>query len=104
VDNISSLLKVIVIAGGVVLVAGTVLLVALIALRATDGEPAVQQASQALHLPAGSRIDQVVVDGRRLVLLGVDATGAQFLAVVDPLTGERLSLLQVRPEPAASAR
>jgi hypothetical protein len=40
----------------------------------------------------------VVVDGRRLVLLGTDAAGAQFLAVVDPVTGKRLSLLHVRPE------
>jgi hypothetical protein len=51
-----------------------------------------------LSLPAGSRIDQVVVDGRRLVLLGTDEAGGQFLAVVDPVTGERLSLLRVRPE------
>jgi hypothetical protein len=103
VDNISRLLKAFVIAGGIVLAAGTVLLVTLIALRATDGDPAVRQSPQALHLPAGSRIDQVVVDGRRLVLLGVDATGAQFLAVVDPLTGERLSPLRVEPEPAATS-
>jgi hypothetical protein len=51
-----------------------------------------------LRLPAGARIDQVVVDGRRLVVLGTDGAGAQFLAVVDPATGERLSLLRVQPE------
>ena len=49
------------------------------------------------RLPAGARIEQVVVDGRRLVLLGSDEAGEQFLAVVDPVTGERLSLLRVRP-------
>lgn len=97
-DNISTVLKVFVIAGGIVLVAGTILLAVLIAMRAGDDGPIVQQAPQALHLPVGARIEQIVVDGRRLVLLGTDEAGAQFLAVVDPLTGERLSLLRVRPE------
>jgi hypothetical protein len=98
VDNIPSVLKAFVIAGGIALVAGTILLAVLIALRAGAGDPPVQQAPQALLLPAGARIEQVVVDGRRLVLLGTDAAGAQFLAVVDPVTGKRLSLLHVRPE------
>jgi hypothetical protein len=98
VDNIPSALKAFVIVGGIVLVAGTILLAVLIALRAGEGDPSVQAAPQALSLPAGARIDQVVVDGRRLVLLGTDEAGGQFLAVVDPVTGERLSLLRVRPE------
>jgi hypothetical protein len=98
VDNIPSALKVFVVAGGIVLVAGTILLAVLIAVRAGADDPMVQQAPQALFLPAGARIEQVVVDGRRLVLLGSDQAGEQFLAVVDPVTGERLSLLRVRPE------
>jgi hypothetical protein len=98
VDNISSLLKAFVIVGGIALLGGTILLVVLIALRAGADDPIVAQAPQALHLPPGARIEQVVVDGRRLVLLGVDAAGAQFVAVVDPVTGERLSLLRVQPE------
>ena len=97
-DNIPSALKVFVIAGGIVLVAGTILLAVLIALRAGTDDPVVRQTPQGLLLPAGARIEQVVVDGRRLVLLGRDETGGQFLAVVDPVTGERLSLLRVRPE------
>jgi hypothetical protein len=100
VDNISSLLKAFVIAGGIALVAGTILLVVLIVMRAGDRGPIVQQAPQILRLPAGARIEQVVVDGRRLVLLGLDGAGTQFLAVVDPVTGERLSLLRVQPEEA----
>jgi hypothetical protein len=98
VDNIPTVLKAFVIAGGVVLVAGTILLAVLLAMRAGADGPVVQQAPQPLLLPAGARIDQVVVDGRRLVLLGTDEAGAQFLAVVDPVTGERLSLLRVRAE------
>jgi hypothetical protein len=98
VDNIPSALKVFVVGGGIVLVAGTILLAVLIALRAGADDPIVRQTSQALLLPAGARIEQVVVEGRRLVLLGSDEAGEQFLAVVDPVTGERLSLLRVRPE------
>lgn len=97
-DNVSSLLKAFVIVGGLALVIGTILLVVLIALRAGADDPIALPAPQALKLPAGARIDQVVVDGRRLVLLGVDGAGVQFLAVVDPVTGERLSLLRVQPE------
>jgi hypothetical protein len=98
VDNVSSILKVFVIAGGIVLVAGTILLAVLIVMRAGADEPIAQQTPQPLLLPAGARIEQVVVDGRRLVLLGTDEAGEQFVAVVDPATGERLSLLRVRPE------
>jgi hypothetical protein len=98
VDNIPSVLKVFVIAGGIALVAGTILLAVLIVTRARDDGAMVQGAPQALRLPAGARIEQVVVDGRRLVLLGTDGMGTQFLAVVDPATGERLSLLRIRPE------
>ena len=97
-DNIPSVLKVFVIAGGIVLLAGTILLAVLLVMRAGDDGPVAQQAPQALRLPVGARIEQVVVDGRRLVLLGTDEAGAQFVAVVDPVTGERLSLLRVQPE------
>jgi hypothetical protein len=98
VENISSLLKAFVIAGGIALVAGTILLVVLIVMRAGSRDPIAQPAPQILRLPAGARIEQVVVDGRRLVLLGLDHAGRQFLAVVDPVTGERVSLLRVQPE------
>jgi hypothetical protein len=98
VDNIPSILKAFVIAGGVALVAGTILLAVLIVTRVRDEGAVVRRAPQALPLPAGARVEQVVVDGRRLILLGTDRAGAQFLAVVDPVTGERLSLLRVRPE------
>lgn len=98
-DKTSRILKSFVIAGGIALIAGTILLVVLIALRAGgDRAPMVQPVPQDLDLPAGARVEQVVVDGQRLVLLGTDGTGAQFVAVVDFLTGERLSLLRVPAE------
>jgi hypothetical protein len=100
VNNIPTVLKAFVIGGGVLLVAGTVLLVALLVLRAVDDPPAgaPQAGPLVLPMPEGVRIEQVVPNGRRLVLLGVDGAGRQFLAVVDPMTGERISLLQIRPE------
>ncbi len=49
-------------------------------------------------LPAGARIEQVVPTGACLLLLGVDGGGRQFVALVDPFTGRRISLLLLRPE------
>jgi hypothetical protein len=139
VDNIARALKVFVIAGGIALLAGTVLLVALIVLRATenradppptvrpegpaatDPPPTVRPEGPAatdppdprlcelalpapgvalgVPLPAGARIEQVVPGGGCLILLGVDGAGRQFVALVDPYTGARLSLLLMNPEP-----
>jgi hypothetical protein len=127
VDNIARALKVFVIAGGIVLLAGTMLLVVLIVLRPSE-DPADPPASpraetpaglaeadppgavcelglpvpgeaMGVPLPAGARIEQVVPGGGCLILLGVDGAGRQFVALVDPYTGARLSLLLMNPEP-----
>jgi hypothetical protein len=118
VDNITKLLKGFVIVGGVALIAGTVLLIVMIMMRAS-GDPAAEPevaatagavadrctggapASQAVSvpLPSGARIEQIVPDGNCLILLGVGGDGRQFVALVDPLTGDRISLLVIRPEP-----
>jgi hypothetical protein len=121
VDNIPRVLKVFVIAGGVVLLAGTLLLVVLIVLRAA-GDPAeppalaeafpaaspaasvcelalpAPGAAMGVPLPAGARIEQVVPGGGCLILLGVDGGGRQFVALVDPYSGARLSLLLMNPQ------
>jgi hypothetical protein len=128
VDNIARALKVFVIAGGIVLLAGTVLLVVLIVLRPPENRQAATAASAPeaaapaadpadrlceaalpttgfsggpldVPLPAGARIEQVVPAGGCLIFLGVDGAGRQFVALVDPLTGARLSLLLARPAP-----
>jgi hypothetical protein len=127
VDNIVRALKVFVIAGGIVLLAGTMLLVVLIVLRPAGnpgdppaspraGTPAgvaeadppgalcelalpVPGEAMGVPLPAGARIEQVVPGGGCLILLGVDGAGRQFVALVDPYTGARLSLLLMNPEP-----
>ena len=76
-DNIPTVLKAFVIGGGIMLVAGTVLLVALLVLRAVDDPPASppQAGPLLLEMPAGVRVEQVVPNGRRLILLGVDPAG-----------------------------
>ncbi len=100
VDNVPGVLKAFVIAGGVALLIGVILLAALIMLRAGGGS---ERASTPpaepvdLALPAGARVGQVVVDGRRLVLLAEGPDGGQYLAVVDALSGERLSLIRIIP-------
>lgn len=115
-DNITKLLKGFVIAGGVALVVGTVVLIVLIVLRAPkdpDAEPAAASGAAAdrcsggtpspqplpVALPAGARIAQIVPDGNCLILMGVAGDGRQFVALVDPLTGERISLLVISPDP-----
>jgi hypothetical protein len=127
VDNIARALRVFVIAGGIVLLAGTMLLVVLIVLR-PSGDPADPPTSpraetpagvadadppgalcefalpvpgepMGVPLPAGAHVEQVVPGGGCLILLGIDGAGRQFVALVDPYTGARLSLLLMNPEP-----
>jgi len=98
VDNIPSLLKAFVIGGGILLVGGTLLLAVLIMLRAGGDERLVRRPEATLGLPRGARIEQVVANGERWLLLGTDGAGQQFVAEVDARTGERLSLLWLQPE------
>lgn len=103
VNNVSGLLKVFVLLGGVALVIGMILLAVMVVFHATgagdrpDGDIA-SSGPVDLALPAGVRVGQVVADGRRLVLLAEGADGAQYIAVVDADSGERRTLLRVTPE------
>jgi len=99
VNNVSRLLKAFVILGGIALVIGAALLAVLLVLRA-GGPPEGELASSGpvdLGLPAGVRVGQVVADGKRLVLLGEDGEGQQYIAVVDALSGARQSLIRLVP-------
>jgi hypothetical protein len=101
VEKVSVLLKAFVIGAGILLLGGMVVLTAVIVMRASGGglDPApVPVAAVDLALPAGARVDQVVPDGERILLLGSDAKGDQFLAVIDTATGERLRLIRFRPD------
>ena len=101
VNNVSGLLKAFVILGGVVLVIGMLLLALMIVIRATGGAPERELVSSGpvdLALPAGVRVGQVVVDGKRLVLLGEGPDGQQYIAVVDADSGARKTLIRIAPE------
>ncbi|MFO1067964.1 MAG: hypothetical protein U1E14_05495 [Geminicoccaceae bacterium] len=94
-------LKIFVVVGGVVLVLGTGLLFWLLVQRNAAERAAARDTATAvaeLALPAGSRIEQVDLDGSRMALLLRGADQQQYLALVNPATGERLSLLRVVPE------
>ena len=104
VNNVSGLLKAFVILGGVILVIGMILLAVMIVIRATGGggdapqRGLVSSGPVDLALPAGVRVSQVVIDGKRLVLMGEGADGQQYIAVVDADSGERKTLIRVTPE------
>jgi hypothetical protein len=124
VDNIARALKVFVIVGGIALLAGTVLLIVLIVTRASENRPdppasprpessaaadppspqlcelalPVPGEAFGVPLPAGARIEQVVPAGGCLILLGTAGDNRQFVALVDPYTGARLSLLLMNVE------
>jgi hypothetical protein len=99
VEKVSVLLKAFVIGAGILLIVGIVVLTATVVLRASGGgfDPA-PAGPVDLALPAGARVDQVVADGERILLLGSAADGGQFLAIVDLATGERLRLIRFRPD------
>lgn len=100
VNPVPGVLKVFVILGGIALLIGVIMLAAMIMLRAAD-DPSDGATSPAapvdLALPAGARVSQMVADGKRLVLMGEDQNGQQFIAVVDALTGVRQSLIRLTP-------
>jgi hypothetical protein len=84
------------------LLIGAILLVILIMLRAAGGgdlQESAQPGPVDLDLPEGARIEQVIADGKRLVLLAENRDGGQYLAVIDAMSGERLSLIRVNPAP-----
>lgn len=100
-EKVSVLLKAFVIGAGILLVGGIIVLTAMIVMWASGGSLNLASAPAApvdLPLPAGARVDQVVPDGERILLLGTDADGHQFLAIVDGGTGERLRLIRIRPD------
>lgn len=60
--------------------------------------PPAQGAMLDLPLPAGLRIERAVLDGRHVLLVLRGPDQQQYLALVNPATGERLSLLRVTAE------
>lgn len=85
------------------LLIGGILLTVMIMLKAGSGDEGDKVSSPSapvdLALPAGAKVNEVIADGKRLVLLAEDQDGQQYLVVVDALSGERLSLIRVNPSP-----
>lgn len=83
------------------LVVGTIALGWLLLQRAAtlEGRPPAAAVVADLPLPAGSRIEQVALDGSRLLLLVRGPQQQEYLAVVNATTGQRQALLRVVPEP-----
>ncbi|MGI9510560.1 MAG: hypothetical protein ACR2QJ_14565 [Geminicoccaceae bacterium] len=99
VNNVSRLLKAFVILGGIALLIGVILLAVMVMLRA-GGAPEPGQKTMGpvdVALPAGVRVSEVVVDGKRLVLLGEGPDGQQYIAVVDAVSGTRKNLIRLAP-------
>lgn len=99
VNAVPGLLKAFVILGGVGLLVGIIALAVMIMLRA-GGPPdgvTLPAAQVDLALPAGARVSEVVIDGKRLVLLGENESGQQFIAVVDADSGARRNLIRLAP-------
>jgi len=102
-------LKVLVIAMGVLLVAGFAVLVATVAGRLSHrGEPSAAIAAGAakaagfgnatVTLPAGAKVVEMRAAGSRLVLRLLRADGGEALLVLDPDTGVTLGTIELRPE------
>jgi hypothetical protein len=96
-------LKIAVIVMGVLLVVGTVLLIAVIAARVSHkGSPlAMSQAFVAspIDLPSGSRIEAMTAGPDRLVIDLLLADGTRQLLILDLATGQRLGTIPLRTAP-----
>jgi hypothetical protein len=91
-ERLLTALKVFVVVGGLLIVAGAVTLAVLLAGR--GAEPV--RGEQTVAVPAGMRVIQVVPDGRRLLLLLEADDGAQAIAVIEG--GRRTGLMSIEPD------
>jgi hypothetical protein len=98
-------LKALVIVLGILLVGGTVALVATIISRAgrsPAGAPVVTATARApyetaLGLPAGSQILAVEPAGERVLIRAVPPDGRELLFILDLASGARLGTVELRP-------
>jgi hypothetical protein len=92
--------KAFVVVGGVLIIAGSATLMALLVKRgtqATANRPAATAAVAQAALPPGGEVVQASLAGRDLVLLGRAPQG-QFVLVVELASGERRRLVWLAPE------
>ena len=86
-------LKVLVIAMAALIVAGVVTIAVTIANRASAPEDATEAA---IALPAGARVLETALDGKRIALRLRLADGGETVHVYDLATGERRAALRLR--------
>jgi uncharacterized protein DUF6476 len=96
-------LKIAVIVMGVMLVVGTVALIAAIAARVSHkpAEPATKPAfiAQPIDLPPGARIEAMTAGSDRLIVDLLLADGTRQLLIIDLATGQRLGTIPLRIAP-----
>jgi hypothetical protein len=97
VDNVPGLLKAFVLAGGILIIAGTAALVAAIMLKGRDDDPQAVAGPVDLALPPGSRVEQVIPDGRLVVLVGVEDAAQEFSLPTVGASGVLVSMLRLQP-------
>src|SRR5262249_55598937 len=96
-------LKIIVVVMGVMLVAGFVALVVVIAGRVSQRGPVTQVGhpftSAPVELPAGARIESMTATGDRLVLAILAPAGNRQLVIIDLASGRQLGTISLRTAP-----
>jgi hypothetical protein len=98
-DSLLRAVKLFVVVGGVLIIAGTATLITLLVKRGTHlaEAPAPPTAAASAAVPAGGEITGASLAGHDLILLG-RAPAGQFVLVVDPASGARRRLLWLAPE------
>jgi hypothetical protein len=96
-------LKILVVVMGVLLVAGFVALVVIIAGRVSRGGPAATAAhgfaAAPIDIPRGARIEAMTAGPDRLILALALPEGGRQLVVIDLVKGVRLGTIELHPAP-----
>ena len=98
-ERSQAMIKAVVIGLGVLIVVLTGILVAGVLDRVGDTTAASDHRDGAVALPSGSRVLSITSDDDRLSLLLELASGSQAILIIDGLTGEPLSTLELLPRP-----
>jgi hypothetical protein len=96
-------LKLLVVVMGVLLVGGTVALVAAVVMRGRSGAVAAlarPPAATVVALPAGARVVATEMSGDRLLVRLALAQGGEQLVIFNLATGARITTIELRPADA----
>ena len=98
-DSLLRAVKLFVVVGAVLIIAGTATLIAMLVKRGSHiaETPQAAAAPATVTLPPGAVVTQASLAGRELMLLG-RAPAGQFVLVADSASGKRRRLLWLAPE------